>query len=120
MTYGIVLLIHILLAVTAGALILYILAAVSLNHSSSYTFLAKILAAATSAQIVSGTVLAVMSPTLTAASLSAHIFLFLSICGAVEGLLMYKMRMHAFPMFNVAYSLCLSVFAFGLVVTLGF
>ncbi len=122
MAYGITLLLHIALAMFTGALVLYILSAISLKHQSSYSLLAQLLAAVMGMQIVSGTVLAILSPTLTAAALSFHVIVYLSICSAVECLLLVKMgkEHQLFPAFRVAAPACLSVFMFGLVVVLGF
>jgi hypothetical protein len=120
MIYGITLIAHISLAVFTGALILYILAAVSLSQAHAYRKLAEVLGMVAGAQVLTGTMLAVLSPTLSAAALSAHVFAYLSVCGVVEGFLLYKMRVHAFPVLNVAYSMCMCIFAFALVVVLGF
>jgi len=92
MTYGFILATHIFAAVATAAVVLAALYAVTKNKHTTYQPFALAIGFLAAFQISSGTVLAFLSPELSAAALALHIVAYLSVCGAVEALLFVKMK----------------------------
>ncbi len=92
MIYPAILALHIGTALVTGAVILYILFAVVQHFSHQYRFLAVTLALIALVQVISGALLAYVSPTVTALSLSLHMTAYLSVCAGVEALLYVSSR----------------------------
>lgn len=99
--YASVLFLHILAAcatVAAGVWALYV---VAVSQESWYRRTALAIGCIAAFEVFSGTVLAVLSPELSAAALSLHIAVYLGVCAALEALLFVRMK-NISPVFPVA------------------
>ncbi len=92
MVYGVVLVLHIIASVLTGVAIAYVLYNTARGKSANYRASALALGSIAGFQIFSGTILTVLSPELTAASLVPHMALYLGVCLAVEALLFIRAK----------------------------
>ena len=88
---------HLAVALLTGCIIACSLSALILKTEGWYRNLALSLGIVASLQILSGTLLALLSPSLSAASLSLHIGEYLGICLVMETLLFIHMRKISLP-----------------------
>lgn len=122
MIYALVLALHIIAAFATGVVIAYALYALWRTKATSYRLCVLSLGFIAALQVFTGTVLALLSPTLLAASLSIHIFEYLGVCFVVELLLfvrMQKMRI-VFPIRSVSSPVVASVLLFAAAISYGF
>ena len=119
MIYQAVLILHILAAVVSGVVALYTLYVLRFSVDQLYKTCALALGFISAFEVFSGTVLAVLSPELSAAALSLHISLYLGACFFLEAFLFIRMQkaILAFPLTltvsPVFLSICLFVAAIG-------
>lgn len=92
MFYGTLLTVHIGVAVITGIAASYAGIMLWQNESASYHKTALVLGLLAGFEILSGTVLSIMSSTITALSLCSNIALYLSVVFIVETLLFLRMR----------------------------
>ncbi|HYF13087.1 MAG TPA: hypothetical protein VD928_02210 [Candidatus Paceibacterota bacterium] len=122
MFYALILASHISVAVITGIVILFALYAIARGKSHVYRNTALTLALVAALQVISGTLLALLSPDVTAASLSAHIAVYLGVCVIVEALLFIRMRNISlnFPVGLSVFPVMLSVIVFITAIVRGF
>ena len=92
MTYTAVLAVHIISACVTGAVIFYTLYVLALNKDTLYRICALVLGLIAAFQVLTGTILAILSPELSAAALSVHIVAYLGVCLGVEIPLFVRMK----------------------------
>ena len=97
MVYTGLLVLHIAAAIATIGLIANALYIVLRGREAWYRFSALALAGVAAFEIISGTALTLLSPELTAASLTFHIVAYLGICAGVEALLFIKMKKISLP-----------------------
>jgi len=82
--YALVLGLHICTAILTGMVILYALYVLKFNKTGSYHLSALILGFVASLEVVTGVLLAELSPTISAIALSTHMLEYLGVCISVE------------------------------------
>ena len=122
MMYSIVLVLHLLTSTVTGLVIVYSLYALWSRADALYRLCALLLGAIAAFEVLSGTALAVLSPTLSASALSIHIFEYLSVCLVAEWLLFARMRKVSlvFPLAAAASPVVASVALFVVAISFGF
>jgi len=98
--YGFVLAIHLLTAATTGVVLLYSLYALVFKKANSYQVCALLLGFVASLEVVTGVALSELSPTLTEAALSLHLFEYLGACLFVEVLLFTRIKRLVAPVLS--------------------
>lgn len=119
--YALILSGHVIAAIATIVLVAYALYIVVRGNSAQYRFSALALAGVASFEVISGTVLTLLSPELTALSLVPHIVSYLGICIAVEMLLFMRMKENSmvFPFAVTASPMLIGTFVFGLALFAG-
>ena len=122
MTYLVVLALHLAAALVTGLVIVYALFALWRQKSDSYRLCALLLGSIAGFEVLSGTVLAIVSPTFSASALSIHIFEYLGVCLVAEWLLFARMRKVslAFPLAAAASPVLASIALFVAAISFGF
>ena len=122
MTYFVVLGLHLTAALVTGLVIVYALFALWRQKSESYRLCALLLSSIAGFEVLSGTVLAIVSPTLSATALSIHIVEYLGVCLIAETLLFVRMRKAslAFPLTAAASPAVASILLFAAAIAYGF
>ncbi len=122
MAYSGILVLHILAAVATMAVIGYGLVALLYKRDAVYKRTVLGLGFIAAFQVFSGTLLAVLSPELSAAALTLHIVAYLGVCLGTEALLfmrMYNLSL-AFPLRLAASPVLASVTLFVAAISYGF
>ena len=122
MLYTGILAFHIIAACTTGFVLVAALYIAWRGLSTMYSRLALVLGSIAAFEVATGTLLAVLSPTLSAVALSAHIAAYLGVCLAVEVLLFVKMQKIAlhFPVIATASPVLASTLLFVAAISYGF
>ncbi len=122
MTYAFMLAFHISNALVTGLVVLYTLYAAVRNRESQYRTLALMLGFVAALQVATGTMLAILSPELSALSLLFHIVAYLGACAAVELFLFAKMQKVSlvFPLKLATAPVLMSVAFFAAAISYGF
>lgn len=122
MMYAIVLGLHLTAAAATGLTIAYALYALARRMDAAYRLSALLLGSVAAFEVLSGTALAVLSPSLSAVALSAHIFEYLGVCLVVEAVLFIRMQKVSlvFPMRLVVSPVLASVALFVAAIHGGF
>jgi len=122
MPYAVILIFHIITACVTAIVITYALWVVVRSEASRYRMSALLLGFIVAIQVLTGTVLAIMSPELSAASLTLHIAVYLGACFSVELLLFKRMRriFITFPAGLVISPAIASVMLFIVAISYGF
>ena len=122
MTYSIILALHLTAAAVTGVIIFFALFAVLRGKSAWYKTAALALGSIAAFEVFSGTLLAIVSPTISATSLSLHIFEYLGVCLAVEALLFVRMKKVSltFPLQAASLPALVSVLLFFAAISYGF
>lgn len=122
MLYTAILVSHIAAACATGAVGAYALYALVRGKSGSYRLLALMIAYIAGFEVASGTLLAVISPDVTAAYLASHIALYLGACFVIELLLFVRMRkaLPRAPIALAASPVCASLVLFVAALSYGF
>lgn len=122
MIYLLVLALHLGAAALTGVAIVYALQALVCNKSQSYRTAALSLGFIAAFEVLSGTVLAIVSPDLSASALSAHIVEYLGVCLVVESLIFVQMKKisFAFPLQLTLSPVLASCLLFVATLSLGF
>jgi hypothetical protein len=121
MWYSALLLAHIVAALATVGLIIYILYILARAREERYRVSALALGFLAGFGVASGTLLALLSPKVSAAGLVSHIALYMGACLAAELLLMHRMRAYS-PLFaaTAAAPALASVLFFAVTLSYGF
>ncbi|HWB33988.1 MAG TPA: hypothetical protein VG753_01535 [Candidatus Paceibacterota bacterium] len=121
MAYSIVLLLHLAAAAATGAVALYIWYAFWAGEAAAYRVCALYLGSIAAFEVASGTLLAALSPQLSALGLASHIVIYVGICAMLEVLLYFKMKQASlrFPLMRSAAPVLGSLCVFGIVLAAG-
>ncbi len=92
MTFAGVLTVHILTAALTGLILLYSLYILSTTRRDKYQLCMLLIGFVASLEVVTGVLLAQLSPTLTATSLSTHMLEYLGVCLFVEAILYFRTK----------------------------
>jgi len=122
MTYALVLALHLTAAAVTGVVLLSTLFVLWRHNSTLYRLCALVLGSVAAFEILSGTVLAIVSPQLSAAGLSVHIAEYLGVCAIAEAMLFARMHRAslAFPLAAAASPVIASILLFAAALSLGF
>jgi hypothetical protein len=121
MIYASVLAAHLLTAAVTGVVIFFGLFAAIRSKSGWYKNLALALGFVAALEVMTGTVLAFVSPNISAFSLTLHIGEYLGVCVAVEAILFARMKagMLAFPLKAAASPVVASILVFAAAIAYG-
>lgn len=119
--YSMLLIVHVTGAVLTGVVSCIALTIVVAERAEYYRVLALALSSLAAFEVLSGVVLSVLSPGVTAVSLCANIALYLSFVAVVELIISVSMRKRSreFPTSPVLAPICGSLAALGVVMVLG-
>lgn len=120
MLHAVILGSHIIAACITGVIIFYALYIAARGTATLYRNAALSLGFVAAFEVLSGTVLALISPELSAASLGLHIALYIGVCIIVESILFMRMSIRLFPLRATATPVCASLLLFVAAVSYGF